>query len=94
MFHGRWLCLGTVHTALDFNTLGPACNQSGHNEYPAVTSRFHSTKVIDFNGQKFGYDKNPLMTSSFISIFLLIVSGGQWMYFRRVWKTAILRGFE
>ena len=67
---------------------------TGHNEYPAVTSRFLSTKVIDFNGQKFGYDKKPLMTSSFVCIFLLIVSGGQWMYFRRVWKTAILRGFE
>ena len=35
------------------STLGPAYNEFGYNEHLAVTSRFLSIKIIDYNVKKF-----------------------------------------
>ena len=58
-------------------TLGPAYNEFGYNEHPAITSRFLCTILIDSNVKKSGYNEHPPTTSSFFCIFLLVVSGTQ-----------------
>ena len=53
-------------------TLGPAYNELGYNEDPAVTSRFLCIKIIDCHVKKFVYNKDPLIMSSFFCLFLLV----------------------
>ena len=60
------------------NTFGPAYNEFGYNEDPAIASRFLCIKIIDYSVKKFGYKEHPLVTSSFFYIFLLIVSETQY----------------
>ena len=53
-------------------TLGPAYNELGYNEDPAVTSRFLCIKIIDCHVKKFVYNKDPLIMGSFFCLFLLV----------------------
>ena len=56
-------------------TLGPAYNEFGYYEYPAITSRFLCIRTIYSNVKKFGYYEHPSTTSSFLCICLLVISG-------------------
>ena len=61
-------------------TLGPAYNEFGYNEHPAITSNFFSQKkslLIDINVKKVHLQRVPLITSKVLSKKLLVVSGAQ-----------------
>ena len=58
-------------------TLGPAYNEFGYSEYPTTTSRFLCIKIIDCSVKKLGYSEHPLVIVFYI--FLLVVSGTQWI---------------
>ena len=58
-------------------TLGPAYNELGYSEHPAVTSRFLCAIFIDASGKKVGYNEHLSTMSCFFCILLLIVSGNQ-----------------
>ena len=62
---------------LKLTTMGPAYNEFGYKEHPAVMSRFLCIKIIDCNVKKSSYNKHPLLTSSFFCIISLVVSGTQ-----------------
>ena len=74
---------GNLSEGTSLVTLGPAYNELGYNEHPAVASRFLCTKIIDCNVKKFGHNKHPLVTSSFFCNFLLVVSGPSVIYLTR-----------
>ena len=56
------------------NTLGPAYNEFGYNEHPAISSRFLCSIIIGSNVKKFGYNEHLPTMSSFFCIFFLVVS--------------------
>ena len=49
----------TTYAGGNDNTLGPAYNEFGCNEYPAITNRFLCTILIDSNAKKFDYNEHP-----------------------------------
>ena len=64
-------------SALFIVHLGPAYNEFGYNEHPAITSRFLGDKIIHSSVEKFGYNEHPFITSSSFCIFILSVSETQ-----------------
>ena len=59
---------------LPYSTLGHAYNEFCCKEHLAILSRILCIKKIDCNVNKFSYNVNPLITSSFFCIFLLVIS--------------------
>ena len=73
----------------EYCTLGPAYNEFGYNQHPAVASRCLCIKVIDCN-VKSSVKQDPFVTSSFFCIFLLAVRGTQCRtFFVRPIKSAL-----
>ena len=70
-------------------TLGPANNEFGYNEHPAITSRFLCIKVIDCSVKKFGYNGHPFITSSFFCIVIFVVSATQCLPIRLAMSSVI-----
>ena len=62
----------TIFRNFAVHTLGPACN-----EHQAVTRRFLCINIIDCKVKMFSYNEQPLITSSFFCVFLLVVTRTQ-----------------
>ena len=58
-------------------TLGPAYNEFGYNEHPAITSNFFLWEKNTSDVKKVQLQRVPLITSKFLWIKLLVITGTQ-----------------
>ena len=77
MFPRYFLRSGVYFTG----TLGPAYNEFGYNENPAIANNFSPQKkslLIDINVKKVYLQPVPFITNKFFWIRLLVVNGSQY----------------